>query len=1520
MPNSIADASRWSLTAQGAYAFFGPTRAVQSALTAGGTGDFSTKEAERFLGTVSDPHSSSPQGAELRHHQPNDSTGFSASVFFDRSQNKHVLSIRGTEDLADVLEDVRRIGVQGFAGDQLVSLYRYYKKLTTAPGQPVSYSDAEVGLLNSIRLGMLVNSDVIAGIVGRSRFSAELAADVGIAPLDGSGTSVLPRGAPLIVTGHSLGGHLALLFGRVFPDVAEHVYTYNAPGIGLQGELALRLLGIPPMQPRQVTNVASVMGDEAVSRIWSKPGENVGVFTEAGNPLYQHSIVPLADSLALYGAFATLSPGLAGDPAAVSGILSAASPHPEDSLEVILDELRATLGTGESPTLIARDLSDLAARDDYYGNLHALLDARSPGLDYRIESLVGKPAGELATMAGSEISVRFALSGLMPFAVQNADYASFEDLFSGSWLASRAELLAAILDGNLADRVFGFSGGTDNVLFRDVDSELLYSKLDGIQGNLAIPISALADRGRIQQFLDAVPYNRTVVFGSDSPDQGDQLLGLSGGDRLFGGAGADTLDGAGGDDYLEGGPGEDVLTGGAGDDTLDGGAGADRLEGGPGSDSYLFAAALDADTIVDRDGRIYAGEVLLTGGSGPQGDPFRSSDGRFSYEFSGELAAEGTLVVNGALRVEGFRNGDLGIRLISAIDPREVDLPQTEATLVGDFEYERDDESGGIPRDQYGNLHPSRRRGEMPGRAEVYSEFPGTPGNTHYVLGGGDDQAADIYDGDDWLELGAGNDTASGGSGSDLLEGGPGNDVLSGGDGDDTLIAGDTAGLATALDDAALPDAADSFERLSGEQGDDLLLGGPGRDFIAGGAGGDRIFGGAGDDAIQAGAGDDTVFGGAGNDAIDAGTGADTLIGGNGNDRIIAQEDSLGDYLDGGEGDDDLRSSFGIGSVLIGGAGRDFLMVLGDEVVLLGGDGDDVLTLAAGGGYLEGGPGDDQIQINMDSPDQSALLRWGRGHGSDVSAAYQGTLVVALTAGVFPEDITVATAQRTIRLPIREHDAGLPPPSPAPAGPAPPPLDVPADGYELSLGPGAESLFLLGPSAVDAAALRIEFADGTVWGYDDLAARIGPPPPASSAPALGGAASAELIFGTPGEDGFAGSPGDDWLIGGEGADTYRYALGDGFDKIEDFDPAAGNTDMLVFANGITASNVEVFSSGADCILAVGDGGVRLLDGRTAAGAIEQIEFADGTRWTPADLENRAVQLPGNRAPQMPSSLGTIAIEPGAQVEIAIPRDAISDPDRFDSLSFYAISADGERLPEWLRFDASSLTVSGTPAAGDAGPHELLLIAADASGAAAYGSLTIAVGAGETVPQDEVPPRPEPVTGFFPAMDAAPAQFVPTQAAAQEVAAAPSPAGDWPAVGIPADPLFRDMQRRLDVLLQTGRANLGERYAEAVREFEERRLLREEAAPPPPPSEEEVEAWNSAMHAWHEQNPGFSEIDGGSGDGVWTMGWGLPGSGRMLESGGSGADSGPGLANPGALPRLPGAGNAPALSEGLRGLR
>jgi hypothetical protein len=137
--------------------------------------------------------------------------------------------------------------------------------------------------------------------------------------------------------------------------------------------------------------------------------------------------------------------------------------------------------------------------------------------------------------------------------------------------------------------------------------------------------------------------------------------------------------------------------------------------------------------------------------------------------------------------------------------------------------------------------------------------------------------------------------------------------------------------------------------------------------------------------------------------------------------------------------------------------------------------------------------------------------------------------------------------------------------------------------------------------------------------------------------------------------------------------------------------------------------------------------------------------------------------------------------------------------------------------------------------------------------------------------------------------------------------------------VPADPFFREMQQRFDVLLQTGRTNLGERYSEAVREFEERRQQREELELPSPPTEQEIEAWNSAMHSWHDRNPGFAESDLGGNDGSWSMGWGMPGPGESVLGGPSAASALPGLSNSVAQSRLGGAASAPALSEGMRPL-
>jgi pimeloyl-ACP methyl ester carboxylesterase len=147
---------------------------------------------------------------------------------------------------------------------------------------------------------------------------------------------VIPAGSLITATGHSLGGHLALLLGRLFPNSVDGVFTYNAPGISTNGERLLQLLGVQPIGGGKVANVASAMGAEAVSRIWGKPGAKIGVYTEPGGALYTHSIVPLSDALALYGVIATLAPDLSTNYREIARLIAASSVRPESSLEQAL--------------------------------------------------------------------------------------------------------------------------------------------------------------------------------------------------------------------------------------------------------------------------------------------------------------------------------------------------------------------------------------------------------------------------------------------------------------------------------------------------------------------------------------------------------------------------------------------------------------------------------------------------------------------------------------------------------------------------------------------------------------------------------------------------------------------------------------------------------------------------------------------------------------------------------------------------------------------------------------------------------------------------------------------------------------------------------------------------------------------------------------------------------------------------------------------------------------------------------
>ena len=93
--------------------------------------------------------------------------------------------------------------------------------------------------------------------------------------------------------------------------------------------------------------------------------------------------------------------------------------------------------------------------------------------------------------------------------------------------------------------------------------------------------------------------------GDDVLDGGagnDTLSGDAGNDILLGGDGNDMLYGREGDDTLDGGYGNDILQGGAGNDVLQGGAGNDVLDGGTGNDTYVFNQYDGEDRISDSAG------------------------------------------------------------------------------------------------------------------------------------------------------------------------------------------------------------------------------------------------------------------------------------------------------------------------------------------------------------------------------------------------------------------------------------------------------------------------------------------------------------------------------------------------------------------------------------------------------------------------------------------------------------------------------------------------------------------------------------------------------------------------------------------------------------------------------------------------------------------------------------------------------------------------------------------------------
>lgn len=158
------------------------------------------------------------------------------------------------------------------------------------------------------------------------------------------------------MTGHSLGGHLAMLFSRFFPTNTGEVVTLNAPGF-FPGSVLLSAIGITSFDDSKITRIEA--DGDGISELGAPgfwPGTKIAIAQENGHGVFDpissnHSSINGNDGLALMRVFATLAPALANNPAAISDFMRKGASAPGDTYENVLDGLRKMLlGADITPT------------------------------------------------------------------------------------------------------------------------------------------------------------------------------------------------------------------------------------------------------------------------------------------------------------------------------------------------------------------------------------------------------------------------------------------------------------------------------------------------------------------------------------------------------------------------------------------------------------------------------------------------------------------------------------------------------------------------------------------------------------------------------------------------------------------------------------------------------------------------------------------------------------------------------------------------------------------------------------------------------------------------------------------------------------------------------------------------------------------------------------------------------------------------------------------------------------------
>jgi Ca2+-binding RTX toxin-like protein len=597
--------------------------------------------------------------------------GFSATVFQNITTGAYTFAARGTAGATDLSTDLGDIVADGIAVSQVIDMYNYWQSLTHLGVYQAAYLDTltvETLQLETLWAqtllpgGLSIYNDYVTqlhstGIIVNMGLTGPSAQQINFGNSDtvlvntplAWGSNIL-SGATVDVTGHSLGGHLAMAFSRLFPGATTDVIAVNGAGFnfanGNVDVLFTKLYGAPGFDAGKITNAVGTAGVYLTSQDWlflQQPAGRTDIYTE-GNGTSQtlgHGKEQITDSLAVYNLFAQLDPKLntaTHGLQTITDILKAASNIAADSLESAVTALGKLFNV---PSAVVVGNAFDTNRDLLYKALNDIIAALPANGGFTISDLTVPNAILLTDASAPDANgqaYRYALVNLNPFAVLGADYSGFDtngqlDLYNSNtgkgnlttqYLQDRAAMLDVLIQRNTADSSSNLSG---NIYYEDAASKTILNT-----GNGHLTANAM----------------QHIEFGAD----GATLNGGSLDDHLYAGAGNETLNGGAGNDYLEGGQGNDIFNGGAGNDKY--------VLVGLGSRTNAIEHIKDSD----GQGTIWLGPTQLTGwiNSAPtlNGGKLQWTDkftgAQYKYIPMGVGLTTGTLEITGATQMGDSSN------------------------------------------------------------------------------------------------------------------------------------------------------------------------------------------------------------------------------------------------------------------------------------------------------------------------------------------------------------------------------------------------------------------------------------------------------------------------------------------------------------------------------------------------------------------------------------------------------------------------------------------------------------------------------------------------------------------------------------------------------------------------------------------------------------------------------------------------------------------------------------------------